>query len=831
MPASNVTASVSFDVKECGVEISDSISGGTVSVSPTTVSVGNEVTLTATPNAGYQLDSYTVTKADGSSIAVTNNKFTMPAGIVTVNATFAPRSVPVKLTVSGGDASCTAKLLTVGDYAAVPENFSRKIGEKFILSVTINDKYDYTVKFGGDSAVAISSMKEFTADEYEAYANYLKEHDITVPSMTDLFWVTMPGVAEENLNVSVTFAKVKAFTILYKPSTDTETVWCKFTDSEGKAYGSAMKHDLNMDGVTVWTISVNSAFDPSSIVFAATIETVADATPTSCTAQTSADWQTISGGQYMVIGGNARTVAAVFANGDSQQFEIAVCLTDGSGNVTTAGTVKAPSAPTKTGYTFRGWRGFKFDGNGMASEQIYAAGASVPVRTNTILSALWDPITPIVKIEPNNGANSYTIEARYGEPILKPEGIERIGFILENWTVGENVTESGRFFSWDSVFDFNTGITDDLELEAQWKHVHSYTCVPLDYAGFNGALDAYSKYFPYLHVNFCGCADVNLESHTFRNGVCTGCGYTKANATEVKLEVSYWKAGAASAWINELPRTVKRNEEVTVSAYYEIGDWQFSKWQYSTDSGQSWKDLAATTLVGFIIPCSAQVRAIYVSTITQPQIELSATNYVTAAQGYNWDTVLFQMNYKLPNGYTFVDAGVRMGDNDGISYFELKEVKHTTGEKAAMAGMSLGLNLIPFVGGGLTAFATDMTMDALSDPEYCYDKRENSVLDEMTAATLSEYMFKFKPINASEYPPVYWETKAQTKGQTGSVNTLTPLSFIQKNNGRHYIYGMAFLTYKTPAGETKTIYTEALPVTRDSIPSYTVKATPSGMTH
>ena len=200
--------------------------------------------------------------------------------------------------------------------------------------------------------------------------------------------------------------------------------------------------------------------------------------------------------------------------------------------------------------------------------------------------------------------------------------------------------------------------------------------------------------------------------------------------------------------------------------------------------------------------------------VTQPQLSLSARNYVTQAQGYNWDSVLFQMNYKLPEGYTLVDAGVRMGDNDGISYYEMKEVKQSTGQKAAMAGVKLGLNMIPFVGGGLGGFATDMTMDALSDPEYYYAKRENSVLDELTAEQLAEYMLKFKPVNVEKYPPIYWETKVQTKNRTGSVNTLTPLRFIQKNNGNHYIYGMAYLTYKDSTGE-HTIYTDAIPVTNN----------------
>ena len=49
---------------------------------------GEEVTLTITPDAGYRLSSLSVTDADGNPVEVTENKFTMPAGDVTVSAEF-----------------------------------------------------------------------------------------------------------------------------------------------------------------------------------------------------------------------------------------------------------------------------------------------------------------------------------------------------------------------------------------------------------------------------------------------------------------------------------------------------------------------------------------------------------------------------------------------------------------------------------------------------------------------------------------------------------------------------------------------------------------------
>ena len=61
---------------------------GTVTADKTEAAAGDEVTLTVTPNAGYELDVLTVQDAAGNPITVDDNKFTMPASNVTVSATF-----------------------------------------------------------------------------------------------------------------------------------------------------------------------------------------------------------------------------------------------------------------------------------------------------------------------------------------------------------------------------------------------------------------------------------------------------------------------------------------------------------------------------------------------------------------------------------------------------------------------------------------------------------------------------------------------------------------------------------------------------------------------
>ena len=65
------------------------VENGSISADTDTAIEGTIITLTATPVAGYELDYWTVTAADGSFVTVADNQFVMPAGNVTVSAVFA----------------------------------------------------------------------------------------------------------------------------------------------------------------------------------------------------------------------------------------------------------------------------------------------------------------------------------------------------------------------------------------------------------------------------------------------------------------------------------------------------------------------------------------------------------------------------------------------------------------------------------------------------------------------------------------------------------------------------------------------------------------------
>ena len=94
---------------------------GSISANPLTATEDATITLTATPDTGYELNCWTVTDENGNTIEVVENQFDMPASNVTVNATFIAQPILgdayyVKVTETPTD--------WTGEYLIVCENKS-----------------------------------------------------------------------------------------------------------------------------------------------------------------------------------------------------------------------------------------------------------------------------------------------------------------------------------------------------------------------------------------------------------------------------------------------------------------------------------------------------------------------------------------------------------------------------------------------------------------------------------------------------------------------------------------------------------------------------------
>ena len=146
MPASDVTVTATFKAIEYTITISET-TNGTVTADKEKANIGEEVTLTVTPDAGYELADLTV-KSVEATITVTDNKFTMPAGDVVVTATF--QAIDYTITIS-----------ETTNGAVTADKEKANIGEEVTLTVTPNAGYelaDLTVK-SGEATITVTDNK------------------------------------------------------------------------------------------------------------------------------------------------------------------------------------------------------------------------------------------------------------------------------------------------------------------------------------------------------------------------------------------------------------------------------------------------------------------------------------------------------------------------------------------------------------------------------------------------------------------------------------------------------------------------------------------------
>ena len=95
MPADIVSVNLIFSGVEYSVNVA-SVQNGSVSVSKTSASSGDGITVTATPASGYELSSVSVVTSSGTTVSCYATSsgyfFTMPSSAVTVSATFVKSS-------------------------------------------------------------------------------------------------------------------------------------------------------------------------------------------------------------------------------------------------------------------------------------------------------------------------------------------------------------------------------------------------------------------------------------------------------------------------------------------------------------------------------------------------------------------------------------------------------------------------------------------------------------------------------------------------------------------------------------------------------------------
>ena len=813
-----------------------------------TVSGVNNTSLTFTASGALQIKAvkvYFITAPiEVTPVEMTWNEsegvweFDMPEGNVELQMLYYSLT---GVTLAGGSSAGGTATLLKEDYSPLTADDKVKEDERFVLLVDKTEGYDFgvTLSTGGKAA-----MTEFTADEYKDYIDYAKEQGIAVSPNTVMKWVTMPHVDTDVLTMTMDMQKQKTFTMLYQPTDAATDVWVRFgvtQNGEESFTYSRMSKNSQMGDKDVWSMKMLSSFAPTKVAFFTTEEAAANdaATMSSTVVSTTADWNGITGGQYLLVGGNATTKVAAFVtdaksaplySGETVNidynrenpgvtYQIAVCQTDENGNVTSPGAITLLAAPTAPeGKEFTAWR--TLEGNAPdKNEQLYTPGRQYSIYENMTFTAVWQPIQ-VKATFALNGGTGFDAQAQttYGQTLALSGEPTRKGFVFDKWTVAKAVSESGVLFGRGSEFDMNTKLTADIGLAAQWKHVHEYTCYPISRFP---SLQSYMKYNGVLHIAVCGCDDIEIVEHEFNPAGKCVCGYEKPGATKLQLDIAYGKLEGTSftTFANGFPEFPTKGQEVTVEAFHNWGDLEFQKWQYSTDGGTTWYDLAAFEIVGFLIPCSMQTRAIYVNPVQTPTIELATSQHDDYAQQggqtYTMDNILYQMNYKLPDGYKLLDAGIRMGDNSGISYYEQKERTYSYDAEAKAIAIGM-LTVVSILNG-------EPTTADMSATEKYWAERENSVLDEISPRTLAEHMMDSKPINVEKYDPIYWEATAQTKGLSGSMATMPPLRFAQKNNQNHYIYGVGYIRYKDNSGNVKTLCTDAVAATVNNPNQSTVK--------
>lgn len=167
----NATFEALFSPKTYDIRTAD-MTNGSVTVA-SNAQYGSQVTITPNPDSGYVLDTLTVRYDDGEltgqTVTVTDNKFTMPADNVVIQATFKKASYTITKSVSNGSIACDKTSANAGD----------------TITFTVKSNNDYEIDTVTVSGATVTKAENSTYNE-ATYTFTMPAQNVTISATTKL---------------------------------------------------------------------------------------------------------------------------------------------------------------------------------------------------------------------------------------------------------------------------------------------------------------------------------------------------------------------------------------------------------------------------------------------------------------------------------------------------------------------------------------------------------------------------------------------------------------------------------------------------------------------
>ena len=645
--------------------------------------------------SGYTFTGWNTAKNGTGTTYTESTK--MPSSNTQLWSQWDVNSYTITFAPNGGSVTPTSKTFTINDSISLPTptrtgyTFSGwKVTEKADVSNwTLNDVYTGTSipagKYGNVTLTAQWTVNTYTITyKYnngaaDTTAKYTIEQSITLPSPSKTGytfagwkvttaggnWNTTDSVYKGTVaagkygNVTLTAQwTVNTYTITYKYNNGAADTTAKYTIEQAITLPSPTKTGYTFAGWKVTTAGGN--WKTTDSVYKGTVAAGKYGNVT-LTAQWTANTYTIT---YVYNNGSANTTA-------TYNIEQAITL---------------PS-PTKTGYTFAGWKVTTAGGNWKTTDSVYKGTVAAGKYGNVTLTAQWTANTYTITYVYNNGSANTTATYNIEQAITLPSPT-KTGYTFAGWKV---TTAGGNWKTTDSVYKGTVaaGKYGNVTLTAQWTaKVYTITFLPN-----GGSVNPTSKTFTIEST--IDLPTPTKDSYVFDGWLVTtaegnwtnGTLYTDSsipagkygNVTVTaqwhKTVTVHFYSGSKGAVHNQFQITFKNNETAgsvkSPASFGTIDGWTALGWTASTAASKAVGDAAIKGGTAITV-APAKNEYVYYAVYTQSQtlkyesnangdtsVKNIPANGTLAGAYYNSSDAKLNITRTIPstvptrNGYTF----------------------------------------------------------------------------------------------------------------------------------------------------------------------------------